>query len=358
MKVLFYTDTPNTGGAERQMLMLAAELKRLGHTVDLAYGAYSRLTEMRPDFEKVCGAVFELPVLHKHDPRHYTRLKKILKAGGYDLLHIHLWNPGAGRYAFWAGRSMGVPIVTTEHDPFMLGGLKGWLKRRCLRVTARTICLSGANADLMREADGVPEEKIAVVPNGIEAEPFLNASPAHDLPVKPGDIVVTCVAELHPRKGHEFLLKAFERLTLREPRLQLMLAGRGPLETSLRERFGALPNVHFLGWRNDVPALLKASDMVVLPSLKEAFGLAVLEAMATGRAVIATQTAGPLDIIEDGKMGLLVPPGNSEALEDAILKLVDHPEEKVALEKAALERVKERYTAKIMAERTAAVYAL
>ena len=99
------------------------------------------------------------------------------------------------------------------------------------------------------------------------------------LPINPGDIVITCIAELHPRKGHKYLLEAFTKLQATIPKLQLMLVGTGPLKGELNSKFGDHPNIHFLGWRKDIPQILKASDIFVLPSLKEAFGLSVVEAM-------------------------------------------------------------------------------
>lgn len=401
-KILFYTDTPNVGGAEKQMLLLAKHLKQSGYSVSLAYGKYSRLKEMHEEFALHCDSIFILNALHKHDPRHYFELKRILKAHCPDLVHLHLWNPGACRYAFFAclaGRqaaaSGGVPVVTTEHDPFELSGLKKLIKKVCLRRTVHTIAISKENKKDLQTWYDLPEERISLVHNGIELSqpevilrPFAapqdrfrrRISPTTQLFVMSDrgdsspdghrtqndigvgdDIVITCVAELHERKGHKYLFEAFNRLqktipsTAGRPSLRLMLVGRGPLERELKERYGQNPRIHFLGWRDDVPEILRASDLFVLPSLKEAFGLSVLEAMASGVAVVATDSGGVKDIIENGKSGLLVPPGNAEKLAEAISVLLHNPDQKRDIEKAALKRVRE-FSAERMAEETMRVY--
>ncbi len=356
MKILFYTDTPNLGGAEKHMLLLAKHLNLLGHTVSLAYGKYSKLTQWKADFEKHCEAVFEVPTLHKHDPRHFKRLKEILKQGQFDVIHMHLWNPGSCRYAFFAAKAAGVPVVTTEHDPFELKGMKKRVKLNALKKTAETIAICSNNAEFLHEYYGIPKKRLSVVHNGIEIAKFRDNQKKAELPTKLGDVVVTCIAELHPRKGHKYLFKAFERLQSAAPSVQLVLVGSGPEEVAFKKEHGKKPNVHFLGWRTDIAEILKASDVLILPSLKEAFGLVILEAMASGTLAIATNNGGAVDIIEDGKTGYLIKPESSEKIVEAIFNVLQNPDQKRDIEKAALERVEEHFTAQSMAKNTADVY--
>lgn len=355
-RILFYTDTPNYGGAERQMELLAKHLKPLGFEVSLAYGMYSKLAEKKAEMEAAYAKTYLIPTLHKHDPRHYSYLKQLLREEKFDLLHIHLWNPGACRYAFWAGHHAKVPIVTTEHDPFELKGFKKWVKGLCLRKTDRIIAISSDNFRHLSELVDHADNRVFQIHNGIELGRFLDNQDRASLPTEPSSIVIICNAELHPRKGHKYLIQAFLRLQKEIPVLHLMLVTPGPLEQELKEKYGANPHIHFLGWRNDIPQVLKASDLFVLPSLREAFGLALVEAMASGVPVIATNTSGPKDIIENGKSGLLVPPGDSESLLKAIKTLLDNPGQRKDLAKNALERVKTLFTAERMAERTAEIY--
>ena len=356
MKILFYTDTPNVGGAEKQMLLLAEQLSQKGHEVHLAYGNYSLIKSLQPEFEKWCKKIHIIPTIHKHDPRHLFHVRRILGEGNFDLIHIHLWNPGAGRYAFFAANQKGVPIITTEHDPFELEGMKRGIKNRCLKRTSHHIVISHENYKLMEEYYDVPEERLHLVHNGIELEPFSHHDQKAELPIQTGDIVISCVAELHERKGHRYLIEAFEKLQIHFPQLRLILVGRGSLEDQLKEQCRDNNHIHFLGWRNDIPDILNASDIFVLPSLKEAFGLVILEAMASGVVAVSTNNGGVVDIIENGKTGYLVPPANSEKLAETLEVILRNPDQKRDIEKAALERVRGNFTAEKMTERTIEVY--
>ncbi|MBN2306459.1 glycosyltransferase family 4 protein [Candidatus Peregrinibacteria bacterium] len=353
--VLFYTDTPNLGGAEKHMLLLAKHLHQKGVGVSLAYGRYSTLRKLHDEFTKCGGSVYMLDTLHKHDPRHYTRLKKILSKHKFDLIHLHLWNPGACRYAFFAAPK-GLPIVTTEHDPFELRGMKRFLKKKCLKKTMRTIVISSDNFRLLDEYYEFPAERLELVHNGIEIDKFLDNHDQADLPVQKGTQIITCVAELHHRKGHRYLLEAFRKIQAHLPLTSLILVGTGPAESELKDQYSQIPNVHFLGWRDDIPQILRASDVLVLPSLKEAFGQVILEAMVSNVVTVATNNGGPVDIIKNGLTGYLVPPASSEALAEKLITILKNPEQRHDIEKAALNSVKENFTAEKMAEGTLAVY--
>jgi len=366
MKVLFYTDTPNYGGAEKQMELLARHLKPLGCAVSLACGAYSVLLGRADELKKAYEHVYTLPTIHKHDPRHYLALRKLLKTEKFDLIHIHLWNPGSCRYAFWVAEKAGIPIVTTEHDPFELSGIKGIIKRSTLNKTNQIIAISMDNFRQLSEYGEDVKNRLNIVNNGIELDKFLDnkdkvtsfANDSHkaSLNVQSGALVLTCIAELHERKGQKYLVEAFRKLQAEMPMLHLFLVGKGPNEAYLKTTYKDVINLHFLGWREDVPQLLRASDVFVLPSLREAFGLVLVEAMASGVAVVATDNGGTTDIIEDGKTGYLVPPANSDRLAEAIRTLLRNPDQKRDMEKVALERVKSMFTADEMARKTFAVY--
>jgi len=354
--VLFYTDTPNIGGAEKHMLLLAKYLSKKGVGVSLAYGKYSQLSKMQGEFQKYCENVYVLNALHKHDLRHYPELKKVLGQNKFDLIHLHLWNPGSCRYAFYAASASEVPIITTEHDPFELKGLKRLIKNSCLSKTDRTITVSMDNFGLLDEFYNFPKGRLELVHNGIELDTFLDNHDKAQLPVQKGDTVITCIAELHSRKGHRYLLEAFKKLQSHMPKLQLILVGKGPAESQLKEMASKIPNVHFLGWRNDIPQILRASDLFILPSLREAFGLSVLEAMASGVTAIATNNGGTVDIIQDGITGYLISPSSSDAIADKIVIALKNPAQKLDIERAALESVKRDFTAEKMTEKTLAVY--
>ncbi len=354
--ILFYTDTPNYGGAEKQMEMLAKHLKPLGCQVSLACGSYSVLGGMMDELKEIYEHIHVLPTIHKHDPRHFIALKKLLKEGSFDLIHIHLWNPGSCRYAFYAAKSAGIPIVTTEHDPFELNGIKGMIKKKCLKLTDQIIAISMDNLGHLSQIDKGLKNRLNLVHNGIEVDKFLDTVDNVARSVKHGEIAITCIAELHPRKGQKYLIEAFKKLQNEIPNLHLFLVGKGPDEAELKYHYKDVKNLFFMGWQDDIAGVLNVTDILVLPSLREAFGLVLLEAMASGVAVIATNNGGTKDIIVDGETGILVPPANVDRLTDAIRTILRNPSQKRDMERAALERVKREFSAGSMARDTLEVY--
>ena len=189
------------------------------------------------------------------------------------------------------------------------------------------------------------------IPIGIDQNRFHPQAPrrlqlrqSYALP--PQTMVMTCVAHLMPVKGQNILIEALSQV----PEGVLFLAGRPSEEryvNSLHElvqAMGLQNRVQFLGSIDNVPALLAESDIFVFPSFKEGFGVALIEAMACGKACVATDIAGPRDIIEDGRSGMLVPPGNASAMAEALNKLSASPSLREMLGKAARERVMANYT--------------
>lgn len=177
-----------------------------------------------------------------------------------------------------------------------------------------------AAAQLRRE--GVPSRKIHVIPNGIDLGAFAHRTPK---PAAAGPRIIT-VANLRPEKGHDTLLAAAARVAQVRPDAEWSIVGDGPLRTTLEQAVAARGldgRVRFLGERRDVPALLAASDIFVLPSRWEASPNALIEAMAAGLPVVATRVGGIPELVDDGATGMLVESGDDAALSSAILALLE-----------------------------------
>jgi len=214
------------------------------------------------------------------------------------------------------------------------------LQRHAYRC-AHAVVANSCAAKTQLEREGVPQSRIRVIPNGVTAERF---SPVTG--VRPVRTIVT-VANLRPEKAHEILFEAAARLASSHPELSFVIAGDGPRASELRalaDRLGIGRRVEFLGHVEDVPALLRRADAFVLPSRSEAFPNAAIEAMAAGLPVIASATGGLLDLIDHGRTGLLVPPGDPAALAGAIASLVADPARAARLGTAAREDAAERYS--------------
>ncbi|AJT66919.1 glycosyltransferase [Streptomyces chattanoogensis] len=295
MKVLHVITGLEVGGAEQQLRLMLRRLPARCEVVTLT-GPGPVADGIRAD---------GIPVTHlgmtgNRDVRALPRLTRLIRDGGYDLVHTHLYR--ACVYGRIAARLAGVrAVVATEHslgDAVIEGrrltrGVR-LLYRATERLGSATVAVSDTVAARLRRW-GVPEQRIHVVPNGIEAhrfrhDPLVRSGVRSRLGIPVDAFVVGGVGRLVPAKRFDVLVRAVTRLS----GVHLLLAGEGPeLETLRRtaEQFGSANRIHLLGALGpdkllDVPGLLAALDVFVAPSQDEAFGLAVLEALAAGLHVL------------------------------------------------------------------------
>lgn len=337
-KIFFYTDTPIYGGAERHMLLLAKKLNKEKYRVSLVCGKYKQLNEWCKQWKDAGLAAHRLNVTHKHDPRHHFQFKKLLKKEHPKLVHIHLWNPGGCRYAFSAIDKRSTKIVSTEHDPFPLSGLKKSIKKQCIRKTDHTITVSEANKQLNIQLYPELKGKISTIHNGIDLEaferPLRTFSTQHRERVREElfhasseEFVILSIAELHPRKGLKYLIEAYAEIEQKEPKTKLVIVGDGPERKTLEKLIKKLKlenKVLLPGKQENISQILKSAQLFVLPSVKEAFGLVVLEAMAAQIPIVATRVGGIPEIVENTKSGELVEPANYRALAEKIMNVMDN----------------------------------
>lgn len=281
---------------------------------------------------------------------------------GFDLLHIHAGIGWEGHDLASLGRDAGVRrIVRTEHLPDLLTD-PGQRRDHAagLRLVDRVICVSVA-AGASFAAAGVPPDRLAIIRNGLTETPPRRSRAAvrAELGVDADGAVLLTVARFTAQKDHATLIEALPAVLARHPTAQLWLAGAGPLEDTvmaLAETSGLAGAVRFLGLRDDVPDLLAAADLVVLPSRFEGLPLAVLEAMAAGRPVVATRIGGTDEAVADGLTGRLVEPGAPALLAAGILALLDDPAAARACGEAGRARFHGAFTASRMADETAGLY--
>jgi glycosyltransferase involved in cell wall biosynthesis len=208
------------------------------------------------------------------------------------------------------------------------------LDQLCTRLSHHVIAVSEHTAEHLINVEHAPHEKIHVVLNGIDFDRVkLSSADARErirreFGAEDAHLLVI-VARLHPEKGHSYLFKALPEISRRVSKpVRLIVAGVGTYDAAYREEVratGCDRMVTFVGFRKDSPDLMAAADLVVLPSLAEAFGLVLTEAIYLGTPVVATRTGGIPEIVEDGVSGVLVPPADSQALADAIVGLLNDP---------------------------------
>ena len=286
----------------------------------------------------------------KYEASSVARLARALRAMSAEVAVLH----GFGAYTFGAlaARLTGIPVrVRVEHSPELYTPIHRAASSSMARFVDSTVLVSASLGEYLR-AHGTEPPHPEVIHNGIDLAAFESVSrrpfggPAGpDGPSVPVPVALMA-ARLDGAKDHDTLLDAMSLLQRRGVPLRLRLAGTGPLEESLRARaktLGIDDKVEFLGWRDDLAACPGAADIGVLSTHYEGFGLAVVEAMAAGRPVVATRVPSILELVDDGRQGLLVPPSDARAMADALEKLVARPDEARAMGEAGRARAHERF---------------
>mgnify|MGYP001608529635 FL=1 len=368
--ILLYTDTPQTGGAELQMFLLAKFLNKDKFTPILGCSAYPALDRWCENFIKEGIKVIRMNVKHKHDPRHYFQLCKIIKNENINLLHAHIWNPASCRYAFSAASSCKIPIITTEHDPFKLSFLKNLFKKSNLKKVKTIITVSKNNQKILQKLYPEHKKKIKVIHNGIDTvwwqSQLLRFTDEDRKKIKEqlflareNTLIIISIAELHERKGLRYLIEAIPKIVKKFPNIKLVIVGEGPDRQNLEkliEKLDIENHTILIGRQKEIPKLLKSSDIFVLPSRREAFGFVLLEAMITELPVIGSKVGGIPEIINN-KNGLMVESENSKKLTNVLLDLVSHPDKRQKLAQAGHKTVLEKFDAKKMAKEYEREYA-
>lgn len=319
----------DVGGAERALVNLATRLdrRRWSPTV-VALGGEGRLAEV----VRQAGLPCECLACNRRRPvQAVARLARSLRICRPELVQSFLFHANAATRlaAPWAGQ------------PWVVGGLRvaerqqRWHRvfdRLTAFLSAGSVCVSHGVLRFSRGTGGLDVRRLMVIPNGIDPGPFdrANAVPRGSLGIPEQAHLVLAVGRLDVQKGLADLLAAAERVIAHCPSWHLALAGDGPCRTWLLEQIAARHSlggrIHWLGPRDDIGALLKSADVLVLASLWEGMPNVVLEAMAASRPVVATAVEGTDELVIPGQTGWLVPPRNPEVLSNALLAAARAPD--------------------------------
>lgn len=342
------------------MADLARGLAARGHEI------FAALPQGSPLRAELAGTLrpenfLELPLRNALDVRSALRLSRFLRERGVEVLHAHV----ARDYlpaALAARRAEGTALVITRHVLFPLGRVH----RLALKDVASVIAVSEAVARKLRAQKVFPAEKIRVIHNGVDAQRFEAARSYAESQRRDSLLRVGIVGELSEVKGQEDFVRAAALVTARlREAVEFVIVGedaspsgqtRALLE-GLIGKLGLERCVRLEGRREDVAGLLHSFDLLVSASHTEAFGMAMVEAMACGVPVVATATEGAREIIEDAKAGLLVPIGDVEAIAAAVESLLRDAPRRSALGARAREIARQRFSLQRMIEETERVYA-
>lgn len=255
-----------------------------------------------------------------------------------DIVHAH--NSVAGAIARLASKMAGVPIViftlhgyaSLNHRHPAIRAVVSLIEKLLDHCTTHYVAVSEYVKRVWCEQGVVASDRVAVIYHGtnpVEINTSKVRDVVRDLKIPTGAPIIGTVGLLEVQKGTEFLLRAMPLVKQVSPDCHCLIVGSGPLRTYLEnvaESLAVKESVHFLGWRDDVADLISLFDVFCLPSLNESFGLVLLEAMAQGKPIVATNAEGIPEVIINGETGLLVPPYDSEALANALIYCLLHQE--------------------------------
>lgn len=370
MRILHVTSARNFGGGEKHLTDLCRGLKDRGHEIFAAVRARENLWRDRLDFLPD-ERILQIPLKNSLDVFSAAKLAKSARLEKIEIIHAHL----ARDYPLAALAARFYPeakFVLTRHVLFPLKKVHKIL----LGNLDRAIAVSAPVAETLREI--FPPEKIALIPNGIDIETFSGG--ARDFSGESenelgrdfrfqNDIsfdarLVVTVGELKTLKGQEDFVIAANEIARKNPSAHFLIVGRDhSFDQSFRRKLKRLVRVFqiedrftFLEWVEDTRPLLAAADCFVSASHTESFGLAILEAMAAGTAIAATETEGAAQLIENDFSGKLVPLKNPLALAEAVDEILSNEAASRLFGRNAQKFAAENFDSKIMIDRTEALY--
>lgn len=349
--------TGSTGGAQESYSGLLLHLDRTRfevHALSLSAGsAVQRLRRLGIAVDVIDAST---------DDEAVREVATYLTRHEIDLLHAHMFRAEiVGTRAALAARTP--VIVATVHssrvrspgDVAALAALTPQMNR---------LIVPSASIAAKVGAEG-RDAALTVIPNGVDLDRFSTPSRPctlrRDLGLPRGALVIGVVARLEPEKGHRYLIEAMPVIVEAVQNAWLVVVGEGSLDEDLRGLAAALPQsarerVIFTGRRDDVAAITADLDLAVLPSLREAQGISLLEAMARSRPVVATRVGGIPEVVSDGHDGLLVPPASPGALADAVVRALRDPELRRRLGEAGRRTVVEKFSVEAQVRRVEDVY--
>ncbi|TCS73717.1 glycosyltransferase involved in cell wall biosynthesis [Effusibacillus lacus] len=366
-KVLYMIGGGEFGGAEQHLLGLVKSLdpaEWAPHVAVFYNGEFAnRLRELKIPVTLIAPRTIKALA-------GLVPVRKIIREMKPDILHTHgVRSNLLGRLA---NQLEGHPAasITTIHSILSLDYPVRWkrilfgiLEKSTWPLVDHFILVSRSMKEsLMKE--GLPEKKASVIHNAIELPKQPPARPEvslirEELGLSQDAVLVGTVARLHKVKGHTYLIQAILKLKEKYPNVHYVWVGGGEMYTELKEevqRAGLADVIHFLGARKDVPELLPQFDLFVLPSVMEGFGLAALEAQMSGIPVIATAVGGLLEVIEDGRDGLLVSPQDPDALAKAMDRVLSSPDQFRLMARTGQEKVFQYGSLERLIQETTDVY--
>ncbi|MEW6616664.1 MAG: glycosyltransferase [Thermodesulfobacteriota bacterium] len=328
-KVLHVITSINRGGAENHLYDLVKLQIERGLDVSVAYLKGDGYWRQR--LESLGATVYPLKLKHFGEISPIIRLRKVLSVEHHDIVHAHM--PPAELYTRLALLGKSIPLIVSKHniEPFCKYPFDGLLGRWVIRRADNVIAIAKAVSQFVQKPPyRVPSDKVSTIYYGLDIGPYQSVEGyrvtnlKRQLGIPKDAYLVGTVARLTKQKSLHTLIKAFARFDNEyQKSARLLVVGRGELEQKLKRlthKLGIAQKVIWAGFRKDIPVVMNALDLFVLPSLYEGLGLVLLEAMAAGTPVVASRVGPIPEVVAEGKTGELFDVGNEVALCELIHK--------------------------------------
>ena len=358
MKTLHINTERTWRGGEQQTLYLLRSLKqrRIKSHIACQPGSPMEKKALEAGVE-----VFPIAMRGEADLSASWQLGKLIRRHNYDIVHSHTSH--AHSLAFFASLGCRTCRLVTRRVDFSI------FRNRFLPVNGIKyrfmadyyIAISHKIKKVMVN-DGIAADRIFVVHSGIDLQRFARVGGDYlgsEFKLKPDEPVVINVAHLAGHKGQKFLVGAIPYVLKEIPNARFFIIGRGELMSELQALSASLginQALTFTGFRNDVGAFYNIADLFVMSSVQEGLGTAILDALALGKPVVAANSGGIPEIINDGKTGRLVEPADSQALAKGIIEMLTHTEQARRMAEWGQTVVKEKFSIEAMVEKNLAVY--
>ncbi len=356
MHIVHLTASTFFGGPERQMLGLGLELFPQDTTTYVSFAEGGRCRAFLDAVADAGLVGLELSYDFPQTRSCVRELSGLLRTARAEVLVCHGYKSNLlGRMA---ARRVGIPVVSVSRGWTAESGrvrLYEWLDRRHLRLMDRVVAVSEGQAAKVRRWCGVAPERLQVIRNAARLEAFENVNPEdhitlHELFPKPlpaDALIVVAAGRLSPEKGYDLLVEAAPGVLVANPRVHFILFGEGGEERSLQERIfelGIADRFILAGFRRDLDRLLPWCHLMVSSSFTEGLPNVLLEGAAAGLPIVATRVGGTPEVVAEEVTGLLVPPGEPNALASGMLRILDDEELRQRLGRAGRDFMQREFT--------------
>ncbi len=350
-KVLYIIDKGGIGGTTSHLTSLMRSLDRERFAPSLCF--LIRGGEQEPTLRRLGVPITILGLRRLYGIRAlggFLRLVRWIRQEQFDIVHTYLFS--ANVFGVLAARAAGIPVIISSRREVVdwMKPRHRWAARLANRFCHAIVCGSSAIRESVLADERAEAAKLVTIYNGVDCARFAvvdRADRRGSLLGERARVIVMAVGHLSPIKGHTHLLDAAPEVLRRCPETTFVLVGDGPLRQALEaqaRRLGVRDRVRFLGKRQDVPRLLAMADVVAIPSRSEGFSNAVLEAMAAGKPVAATDIGGNREAIRHGENGWLMPAADPRGMAEALATLAGDAALRRRLGEEARRTVEERFT--------------